>query len=71
MGTEPELLDQLVGTREQRGRYCQPERLGGLEVDKQLELDRGLDWKLSWFLALEDLIDIRRRAPKIMDQSSP
>ena len=44
------------------------ERLGGLEVDHQLELDRGLDGKLARLLALEDAIDIGRRAPKIIGQ---
>src|SRR5262249_25860653 len=37
-------------------------------VDHQLEFDRGLDWKLSRSLALEDAIDVRRCAPKIIDQ---
>ena len=44
------------------------ERLGGLEIDHQLELDRGLHGKLARLLALEDAVDIGRRAPKIIDQ---
>ena len=35
------LFDHLVGAREKRWRHCEAERLGGLEVDHQLEL-RGL-----------------------------
>src|SRR5665811_483744 len=42
------------------------ERLGGLEIDHQLELDRGLDGKLARLDALEDAIGIGRRAPKII-----
>jgi hypothetical protein len=49
-------------------RNFEAERLRRLEVDHHLELDRGLDWKLARFRALEDAIDIRRRAPKIIDQ---
>ena len=33
-------FDDLVGEREQRRRQVEPERLGGLEIDHQLELDR-------------------------------
>src|SRR6516225_5121202 len=61
-------LDHLVGALLKQRRHVKPERLGGLEVDDQLELDRGLHWKLARFCALEDAIDIRRRASKIIDQ---
>jgi hypothetical protein len=47
--------------------HATAERFGGLEVDHQLELDRGLDGKLARLGALEDAIGIRRRAPKIID----
>ena len=49
-------------------RHVEAERLGGLEVDHQLELDRGLDRKLARLRALEDAIGIGRRAPKIIEQ---
>ena len=49
-------------------RHVEAERLGGLEVDHQLELDRGLDGKLARLRALEDAIGIGRRAPKIIEQ---
>ena len=49
-------------------RHLEAERLGGLEVDHQLELGRGLDGKLARLLALEDAIGIGRRAPKIINQ---
>ena len=50
------------------GGMVSPEGVGGLEVDYQVELDRGLDWQLIRFLALENAIDIRRSAPEIIDQ---
>ena len=38
------LFDDLVGAGEDRWRDCQAERLGGLQVDHQLESRRLLDW---------------------------
>jgi hypothetical protein len=32
------LFDHLVGAGEQRVRYCKAERLGGLQINNQLEL---------------------------------
>src|SRR5262245_49038813 len=60
------LFDHLVGAGEQRGRHSEAERLGGLEVDHQLELDQGLDGKLARFRALENAVHIYRRTPKII-----
>src|ERR1700756_3650004 len=40
-------LDHLVGGSDECGRHGEAERLGGLEVDHQFELDRGLDRKLA------------------------
>ena len=48
-------------------RNVEAERLGSLQVDHQLELDRGLDGKLARLGALEDAIGVARRAPKIVD----
>jgi len=61
------LLDHLVGALLELQRHVEAERLGGLEVDHQLELDRGLDGKLARLLALEDAIGIDRRAPKLIE----
>ena len=63
-------FDHLVGAGEQDWRHIEAKRLGGLEVDRQLELDRALDGKLARFRALKDAIGIGRGAPKIMDQIS-
>src|SRR3954449_10800410 len=61
------LFDHCVGALLELNGYIEAERLGGLEIDHQLELDRSLDGKLARLGALEDAIGIRRRAPKIID----
>jgi hypothetical protein len=45
------LLYDLISSREQRGRYIEPEGLRGLEVRHQLVLGRGLHWEIGGFLA--------------------
>ena len=55
------LLDHLVGVAENRRWYVQADCLCSLEVDHQLELDRGLAWKLVRFRALEDAIETSAR----------
>ena len=41
------LFDDLVGAGEDCGRNIQPERLGGLEVEHQLEFGRLLRWQIG------------------------
>ena len=60
------LLDHLVGALREMRRHVEAERVGGLEVDHQLELDRGLDGKLARLRTLEDAIGIGRCAAKIV-----
>ena len=47
-------FDHLVGKREKRRRDRQPERLGGLQIDDELELDRRLDRQIGRLLAREN-----------------
>src|SRR5215831_15282403 len=53
---------------EQRGRYVEAERLGGLEIDRQLEIGRCLHGKIGRPCALENPIDILGRAGKCFPQ---
>src|SRR5260221_10003112 len=61
-------LDHFVSALLEEHWHVEAERLGGLEVDHQLELDRSLNGKLARLLSLEDAIGIDSRAPKIIGQ---
>jgi hypothetical protein len=58
------LLDHLVGAQQERLRDRESERLGGGQVDDQLELGRLLDWKVNGLRPLENLVDEVTRAPE-------
>src|SRR5215471_7718373 len=49
-------------------RHVEPELLGGLQIDNQLKLGRGLDRKFARFCAPQDAINVDRRAPKIVNK---
>src|SRR5436190_11083761 len=51
-------FDHLVGAAEQRQRDREAERLGGLEVDYQLDFRCLLHWQVGWLLALENTTGI-------------
>jgi hypothetical protein len=52
-------FDHLVGNREQLVWNLEAKRLGGLEIDGQLELRRLLNGKIGRLGSLQDAIDIR------------
>src|SRR5262249_36505302 len=59
-------FDQLVGSCKESVRYGEAERVGRLEIDDQLELNRGLHGKIARLFAFQDAIRISCRAPKII-----
>lgn len=61
------LLDYLVGSGKQGLRDAETKRLGGFEIDGQLDFDRELDRKLARFRAPQDAISIDRCVPIIID----
>src|ERR1700730_4033967 len=66
-----ESFDHLVGTREQRWRHLDAERLGGLEVNHQFVVGRRLHRKVGGLLALENAVDVAGGAPELVDVISP
>ena len=54
----PRLLDHLIGTGEQQLRHCQIQRLGGFQIDDQLERRRLLEWELGGVFAFQNPINV-------------
>src|SRR5207249_9593141 len=54
------LFDDSVRPSEDGLRNRQPQGLGGLQVDDQVELRRLLDREVCWIGALENLVDVDR-----------
>jgi hypothetical protein len=48
--------DDLVGLCQQQWRHSEAERLGGLQVDRQLKFIRQLDRQVAGFRALQDAV---------------
>jgi hypothetical protein len=55
------LFDHIVGATEHQWRHGETQRLGGLEVDHQLELSRQLDREVGWLGAFKDTVDVSCR----------
>jgi hypothetical protein len=55
------LLDHLISQEEQGWGHRDPERLGGLEVEDQLEPGRLLDGQVGALGALQQLVDVHRK----------
>jgi hypothetical protein len=51
-------LDHLVGTSEEGRRHFQAKRLGGLQIDDEIELGRLLDREVSGLCSAHNLVDI-------------
>ena len=56
------LFDHLVGAGEQRGRHGEVERLGGFEVDRQVERCGLLHRQVGWLHPSEDFVHVDRGA---------
>ena len=54
MAAEEPLFDNLIGAGEEGLRHGNAQRLGGLEVDDQLEGRRLLDWQIGGIGTVED-----------------
>src|SRR3954453_4302921 len=71
------LLDHLVGAAEQRQRHVEAERLGGPEIEDQLDLRGLLDRQVSGLLALENAAGVDaaltvriRKAVSVADEAA-
>src|SRR5438067_6389231 len=56
-------LDHLVGAQQKRFGDRQPERLGGGQIEGEIELSRLLDRKVAWLRSAQNLVDIVGGAP--------
>ena len=71
------LTNHLVRQDEERRRESDPERLGGLEIDHQLELGRLYHWQVGGFGTLENFADVDsglairvRKVASVTDQTA-
>src|SRR5215467_8797261 len=57
-------FDHLVGGGEQRGGRVDAERLGGREINHEIELGRLLDRKVGWLRPTQNLVDKLASTPE-------
>src|SRR5205807_1280679 len=58
------LFDHLVGAGEQRRRHLKAKRLGGGEIDDEIELGRLLHWDVARLRPAQNLVGIVGGAPE-------
>jgi hypothetical protein len=61
-------VDHIVGEGEQHRRHLNAERLGGLEVDDEVEFRGLLDGKIGRLGALQNLVDLDGGTPEIIEE---
>src|SRR5215831_2434099 len=64
-------FNDLVGANEQRGRYGEAKRIGGLEIDHHLKCCRLLNWQAGRAHALQDPVGEPGDAPVCIGQVRP
>lgn len=60
-------LDHVIRAEQQPLRHCKIQRSGSLAIDGQIEAHRSLDGQLRRFGASEDLVNVGRRAPELIE----
>src|SRR5215467_8240548 len=58
------LFDDLVGAQQERFWDRQAKRLGGRQIDDEIELCRLLDRDVGWLRSAQNLVDIVSSAPE-------
>src|SRR5215471_18054135 len=64
-------FNDLVGACQNRRWQVETERLRGFEIDHELIFVRRLDRQFGWLLALENAVDVARRAPVLVGRTRP
>src|SRR5215475_15867401 len=68
LGHRARLFDHLVGEREQHRRNRQAERLGGLQIDDEIEFNRLLDRQIGRLRSAQNPVNITSGAPELVNK---